>query len=352
MVQSEYDAVTHFETLYQRADAEFAFEAETREAWLAWQSAFRPRLREALGLDVIAANLQGYVPQAEQVGRKDMGDHIRESWRLWVEPTVPLPFYLLRPKSPPPTGDLPLVLTPHGHGRPYMYVGIFHTEEERKKLEVGERDIAVQAVRQGYLALAPTTRAFGDTRTVEDKEADRIHSCRTQLVRDLLVGRTPIGDRVWDISRLIDWALNALPVDADRIAITGNSGGGTVSLFAAACDTRIAVAVPSSYFCTFTGSIGAMRHCGCNYVPGILRLGEMYDVAGLIAPRPFCAIAGEADPIFPIEHAREAFSHLKRVYEVAGVPERCQLYVGDGGHRYYKDGAWPFVRRYFDVLTS
>ena len=23
------------------------------------------------------------------------------------------------------------------------------------------------------------------------------------------------------------------------------------------------------------------------------------------------------------------------------------LYIGEGGHRYYKDGAWPFVREYF-----
>ena len=31
------------------------------------------------------------------------------------------------------------------------------------------------------------------------------------------------------------------------------------------------------------------------YVPGILRLGEMSDIAGLIAPRPFLAIAGALD---------------------------------------------------------
>ncbi len=77
----------------------------------------------------------------------------------------------------------------------------------------------------------------------------------------------------------------------------------------------------------------------------------MDDVSGLIAPRPFCAIAGREDPIFPIEHARSAFDSLRRIYEVAGVPERCSLYEGDGGHRYYKDGAWPFIRRYFEAAA-
>ena len=142
-------------------------------------------------------------------------------------------------------------------------------------------------------------------------------------------------------------------MDADprRIAITGNSGGGTTSLFAAACDTRIAVAVPSSYFCTFQGSIGSIYHCTCNYVPGILRLGEMHDVGGLIAPRAFCAIAGRDDPIFRIEHTKRAFEQLRRVYDVAGVADRCELYIGDGGHRYYSAGAWPFIRRHFDAIA-
>ncbi len=91
--------------------------------------------------------------------------------------------------------------------------------------------------------------------------------------------------------RNIDWATDNLPIDKERIAITGNSNVGTVSLFAAACDESISVAVPSCYFCTFEGSIGTIRHCDYNYVPGILRLAEMYEVAGLIAPRPLCVIA-------------------------------------------------------------
>ena len=162
----------------------------------------------------------------------------------------------------------------------------------------------MQAVEQGYLVIAPTTRAFGETRSPADKNKDAVSSCRLQLMHDLLLGRTPIGDRVWDMSRLIDWAIEHQGVDPARVAITGNSGGGTVSLFAAACDTRISVAVPGCYFNTFAGSIGSIIHCDCNYVPGILRLGEMHDIAGLVAPRPFLAVAGRDDPIFPVAHTR------------------------------------------------
>ncbi len=340
-----YDAAAHFESLYHATHPEFGFHAETHADWLAWREAFRPRLRIALGLENIDASLAGYRPRAERSEVEDKGDYLQESWHLWVEPTVPLPFYLLRPKAV--TEPSPLLLTPHGHNHPHIYVGIAETEREAESMQEGERDIAVQAVSQGYLTIAPTTRAFGATRTEQDKVEQKLHSCRTQLMHDLLVGRTPIGDRVWDISRLIDWALETQDVDPERIAITGNSGGGTVSLFAAACETRISVAVPSSYFCTFVGSIGSIHHCDCNYVPGMLQLGEMYDVAGLIAPRPFCAIAGQDDSIFPIAHVRAAYARLKRIYEVAGVPEHCKLYVGHAGHRYYKAGAWGFIRKHF-----
>ena len=345
-----YDSVQHFEQLYASVPREFAFRASSQEEWLAWREAFRPRLRHALGLDEMESDLHGYQPRAEMSQSEDMGTHIREQWHLWVEPTVPLPFYLLRPKTQ--REPLPLVLTPHGHNHPHIYVGIAHNEDEEQSMLEGERDIARQAVEEGYLAIAPTVRAFGETRTEADRESNKTSSCRIALMHGLLVGRTPIGERVWDISRLIDWALGHLDVAAQQIAITGNSGGGTVSLFAAACEPRISVAVPSSYFCTFQGSIGSIHHCDCNYVPGVMRLGEMYDVAGLIAPRPFSAIAGREDPIFPIEHVKSAFEQLQQVYTVAGVRENCQLHIGDGGHRYYKDGAWPFLRKHFDTPTT
>ena len=379
-METTYNAAEHFKSLYASVPRDYEFRVTSREGWLAWQAAFRPKLREALGLHHMESDLAGYVPKAERTESLDMGNHIRESWHLWVEPTVPLPFYLLLPKESGPgepayqasepggpsyreeasrPGEsayheeengvkLPLILAPHGHNHPHIYAGIARDEKEEKEMQEGERDIARQAaVEEGYIAIAPTTRAFGETRTEAAKRDNRTNSCRDELVHSMLVGRTPIGERVWDMSRLIDWAIANLPVDAKRIAITGNSGGGTVSLFAAACETRIAVAVPSCYFCTFEGSIGTIHHCDCNYVPGLMRLGEMYDVAGLVAPRPFCAIAGRDDGIFPIAEVELAYERLKTIYTIAGVPERCELYIGEGGHRYYKAGAWPFVRRYF-----
>ncbi len=163
----------------------------------------------------------------------------------------------------------------------------------------------------------------------------------------LLFCRTLLGERVWDISRLIDYAKTRPEIDDKRIVVTGNSGGGTATLFSAAIETRISIAIPGSYFCTFEHSLGSINHCEFNYVPGIMTLGEMYDVAGLIAPRPLLVVAGRQDQIFPIDAVRTAFNRVQEIYKSAGAPNRCELYVGTGGHRYYKARVWSFVKEWF-----
>lgn len=349
-IQNKFESQQHFERQYDAAAMKFAFTGKNIKDVDAWKKAFLPKLKTALGLDKIEWQLSGYVPTAERKDSEDIGYCVREHWIIWTEPSVPLPVVILFPKNL--SGKVPLVITPHGHGKnTEQYAGIYPSVEEQQYAEKTDRNVAVQSVKEGYLTIAPTTRAFGETRTEYDKKENVSFSCRNQLMKDLLVGRTPIGDRVWDMSKIIDWAIKNLPVDEKRIAITGNSGGGTVSLFAAACDPRISVAVPSSYFCTFQGSIGSISHCDCNYIPGILNLGEMSDVAGLVSPRPFCAVNGIQDNIFPIDETRKAFAHLQQIYAAAGLPMNAELYEGDGGHRYYKDGAWPFIKKHFSRIN-
>jgi dienelactone hydrolase len=345
--EAQYIPQQYAMNLYHSAKKEFDFKGVSKNDFNKWHKAFLPRLKQALGLDKIELQLPNYIPKTEKKATEEKENFTLERWIIWTEPGIPLPVVVLIPKDK--TGKLPLIIATHGHGKNAdLYEGIYPKVVEKETAEQTEISIAVQAVNQGYIAIAPTMRAFGDTRTEFDKNNNNSFSCHNQLMHDLLVGRTPIGDRVWDMSRVLDWALQQFPIDEKRIAITGNSGGGTVSLFTAACDPRINVAAPSSYFCTFEGSIGSIPHCDCNYIPGILNLGEMSNIAGLIAPRPLCVINGKEDTIFPIEETRKAFAHLKTIYTAAGVSNEVMLYEGNGGHKYYKEGSWPFINKYFD----
>jgi len=105
-----FDYKRHIKEVYKSIRRQFEFRARTREEFEAWQSAFRPKLREALGLTSMEEDPQDHTPKAERVSSVDLGDYIREKWCLWVEPTVPLPFWLLKPREC--NSRLPLVLTP------------------------------------------------------------------------------------------------------------------------------------------------------------------------------------------------------------------------------------------------
>lgn len=345
-LSDSYNSDAHFRSLYENAEMKYSISNKDNFTNFAeWQTLFRQELKKTLGITAMEKQLMGFKPTARQIDSEDLGYAVRERWEIWTEPDIPLPVIIMKPKNI--KGKLPLMVTPHGHGKnTEAYAGVYWNEEDREEGEEGERNVAVQAVQHGFISIAPTSRAFGKTRTNEGIANDDYCSCHTHMLRDLIAGRTAIGDRVWDMMRIIDWALENLPVDRQKICISGNSGGGTVSLFTGAVDTRIAITMPGSYFCTFAGSIGSIEHCECNYVPGILNLGEMYDIAGLTAPRFFCAIHGEQDPIFPIGETRKAFSGLQRIYAWAGAPDNCSLYVGPEGHRYYKAGAWEFVDKH------
>lgn len=313
--------------------------------WLEWQQQFRDKLRHLLGMQYIGANTTALNPRLHETKTTDT--YIREKWSILTEPGVEIPFYLLIPTHG--QGPYPLVITPHGHGRrgKEVYVGNFENEEEQISSLEGDRDIALQAVAEGYAVIAPDVRGFWEMAREEEMIKPKVNNSCAELQRSAMMhGRTLIGERVHDMGRLIDYAQTRTEIDASRIVITGNSGGGTVSLFTAALDERISISVPGSYFCTFEQSIVSLSHCACNLIPGVMNSGEMYDIAGLISPRPILIVHGVEDRIYPIEGTREAFAHLQEIYQGMGHPDRCELYEGQGGHRYYKERVWDFVREW------
>lgn len=350
-----FNTARYMQNLYKQTERAFDYNKAMQTGdWKKWQEAFREQLAELTGLNKMKEATKGLPLSPRKTEEVELADHTREKWYIATEPGIEIPFYLLLPKRA--AGPLPLVLTPHGHGKKgkETYAGNYENEEERKETLAGERDVALQAVKEGYAVIAMDVRGFWEMSREEEFRADKVCSCDELQKRAFMFGRTLIGERVHDMGRLIDYAATRPEIDVSRIAITGNSGGGTVSFFTAALDERIKVCVPSSYFCTFEGSILNVRHCHCNYIPGMMELGEMYDVAGLIAPRPVLFVNGVEDEIFPIEHTREAFRHTQRIY-AAMDPARadhCELYEGNGGHRYYKERVWPFVREHFSKLEQ
>lgn len=258
-----------------------------------------------------------------------------------AEADADVPAHLLVPAHGEPPYPVIICLQGHTSG---MHISLGRPQFPGDEASIAEdRDYALQAVRQGYAALVIEQRAFGERRDRRPNAVRHVidRPCHFTTLTALLLGRTLLGERVFDVSRAID-ALAAFPdLDLQRIGCVGDSTGGTIAYFAAALDERIAVTMPAAYVCAVRHALGAIDHCEDHYLPGFLNYFDIGDIAGLIAPRGLVVVTGRDDPSFPLAGVEEAFATIQRIYAAAGAPDQARLVVGDGGHRFFADLAWP-----------
>ena len=330
--------------LYGEERRGYACRVENAAEFRTWQRTARPKLVELLGLERIAESAgQGGASVVLDPNAEQLDGYTRGTGRIQTEPDVWVRFWILKPDGP---GPFPLALTPHGHENGDEYAGVWDTVQTREKIERTDQDVAVQAAKRGFLAIAPATRGMGTNPSsyrIRDIAGKVGRDCRCHAWQVALAGRTMIGERVWDLMRLIDWAL-ALPEVADgSVLMLGNSGGGMATLHAVACDERIGVAVPCCAFNNYISPHGTMRHCPCNVVPGLLTFGEYWDVAGLIAPRLLLTVNGLEDKLHPEAEVDHAVSRLRTIYAIAGCGDHYEHRYGPEGHRFYSSIMWPWI---------
>jgi dienelactone hydrolase len=342
----EIRTMPHLWQHYQDAPRQLAFRAETRSAAEVWQATLRAKLLELLG------GLPASAPDLDIHSLETVSDDgfEREQIVYQTQPGEYSPCYILRPHRL--NGVSRPVIALHGHGlagaRPL--VGLAETELERESLEANNYDYARKLALRGYTVFVPTLRGFAE-RLEAPPHAETANplwpsSCRSLSVAAMLQGKTLLGLRVWDVMRLLD-LIQADPAFAQaRIGCVGLSGGGMLSLFAAALDTRIACTVVSGYFNTFRDSIMAVQHCLCNYVPNILTYAEMADIAGLVAPRPLLIVSGTEDPIFPLEGTRRGLAALQPIYQRFEAEQALDSDLFEGGHRWHDGKAYDWLDRW------
>jgi hypothetical protein len=142
---------------------------------------------------------------------------------------------------------------------------------------------------------------------------------------------------------LVDYLAKRPEADVRRVGAMGISGGGMHTFFSTCLDTRIRACVVSGYFCNFSKAILAMHHCPCNFVPGLHVHGEIYDLAGLIAPRPMLVEAGQRDTIFPMAGVRDAVRRTRRVYSLWQAQGQIETDYFDGRHAINGARAYDFL---------
>jgi len=343
----------HLKRLYDERHRQYACRAQNPEEFAQWQRSARDAFLGLLAIGRIAKESAGHTVKADiSCDVEDMGRYLRQRGWIETEPEVRHRFWLLRPKG---DGPFPLAVTPHGHENGDTYVGIWHDERSREQITKEDQDVAVQAATRGFLTIAPATRGMGlNPKSFKIADIAKRHSgrdCCCHSWQVIVAGRTMLGERVWDLMRILDWALALPEVNHNVVLMMGNSGGGMATLHTAAADERVTVAVPCCAYSNYLSPFGTLRHCPCNAIPGIMSFGEYWDVAGLVAPRHILTVNGDSDSFHPVGEVNHAVSRLKEIYQATGAANCYEHRFGHGGHRFYSDLMWPWIDQAIQTLT-
>jgi cephalosporin-C deacetylase-like acetyl esterase len=152
-------------------------------------------------------------------------------------------------------------------------------------------------------------------------------------------GYTPAGIECWNGVRAIDYLLTRPEVDADRIGVTGISGGGAATFWVAAADERVKCAVPVSGMSDLESYVKHKvinGHCDCMFLYNTYQW-EWTTIAALIAPRPLLFCNSDKDDIFPMDGNRRIIARLRKLYALYGKPGLVDEHVSHGGHDYRPD---------------
>jgi cephalosporin-C deacetylase-like acetyl esterase len=156
----------------------------------------------------------------------------------------------------------------------------------------------------------------------------------------LLTGTNFARYELWDGIRGIDYLLTRPDVDPQRLAVAGNSGGGTQSAYLAAVEPRLAAAAPSCFITSWSKlwSNPGPQDAEQVFVDFLKDKLDFADFLLSFAPRPLKMLTATRD-FFPIEGARATYREAQRFYELLGAPERLGFFEFDDEH------GWSAPRR-------
>ena len=170
-------------------------------------------------------------------------------------------------------------------------------------------------------------------------------------------GYTPAGVECWNGVRALDYLISRPDVDAERLGVTGISGGGAATFWIAAADERVKVAVPVSGMSDLESYVSHKvinGHCDCMFLINTYQW-HWTTIAALIAPRPLLFANSDNDRIFPMDGNRRIIARLRQLYQMYDKPELVEEYISKGGHEDRPDlrvAAFKWMNKHLKHDTS
>jgi dienelactone hydrolase len=298
------------------ADADDLTNILSLAEWKSQRTEARRQLFEMLGLDPLPERTD---LKAAVTGKVEADDFVVEKVHFQSRPGLYVTGNLYRTKSV--DKRLPAVLYVCGHGG-VKQNGVSYGNK------VHYHHHGSWFARNGYVCLTIDSLQLGEI------EATHHGTYRYNMWWWLNRGYTPAGVEAWNCIRALDYLQTRKEVDAERIGVTGRSGGGAYSWWIAALDERIKCAVPVAGITDLTNHVvdGCVEgHCDCMYMVNTYRW-DYARMAALVAPRPLLISNTDRDDIFPLDGVMRIHEQVRHIYKLYGAEDKLAVNISPGPH--------------------
>jgi dienelactone hydrolase len=303
----------------KRISAKFLDGATTKAEW----EKVRPRLKREF-LDMVGLDpLPEKTPlKATITGTLEAGAVTIENLHYQSKPGLYVTANLYKPKTIAKDAKLPAILYVCGH-----------SGRGRDGNKTAFQDHGLWFANNGYVCLVVDTLQLGE---IAGKHHGTYNLNRFWWHSR---GYTPAGVECWNGVRGIDYLCSLPFVDAEKIGVTGISGGGATTNWIIAADDRVKVAVPvsgvSDLECYVTDEV-INGHCDCMFFHNLYQW-EWTTALALFAPKPLLFANSDADRIFPMSGNKRIIERLRKCYDLFGAKTQVDEHVSKGGHDYRPD---------------
>lgn len=344
---SYYTSRQHFEKIFTETNRSHSFCATNRQEFHDWSNSLREQLHSLIG----TGQMHRCPANPKILEEITCDGYVRKKILIHTEEDILMPFYMLVPTDIQKGEKRTALIACHGHSSngKEAVAGVRDKKVVAETIDHYNYNYGEVFARKGYVVFAPDARGFGERRECYDQgeEDEKLlaSSCSYLNVMAMSLGQTVMGMWLWDLMRLVDYALSCDFING-HIACAGLSGGGMQSLWLAAMDTRIESCVVSGYFYGYLQSLLINYNCLCNYVPDLWRNADIGDIGALICPRPVLIETGDADFLNGKDGLENVFPQveiIRKAMRLFGKEENIYHDIFQGEHKWHGGQAYQWI---------